>query len=142
MKLLELQQEQEERELLERDSNGAPATTRSAVVEQVAFGRVEGEVRERRRADYANAKSMPGSRRHSGELQGDDGIAQGGAEARRVMKGDGTNMNSFLFDDELDGDINSERLFPYSLAIVVKSARLILPIGATRKRRFDKPVES
>lgn len=126
MKLLELQQEQEERELLERDTNGAPATTRSAVVEQVAFGSVEGEVRERRRADYANAKSMPGSRRHSGELQGDDGIAQGGAEARRVMKGDGTNMNSFLFDDELDGDINSECLFQRSHApSLSSSSRLI-----------------
>lgn len=116
MKLLEQQQEREEKELLERGPSAAnadlaaPDAARSrSGNDLVAFAAPEGgEGRERRRADYANAKSMPGSRRHSGELQADGVVG----EARRAkgVAGEGPMLNSFLFDDELDADLQSMSL--------------------------------
>lgn len=115
MKQLELQQEQEERDLVARgtetDSTGAAGSTNDSVTFTAATSD-EGQARERRR-DYANAKSMPGSRRHSGELRGEDAlIAAGGPEARRALikGGEGAMLNSFQFDDELDADLQSESL--------------------------------
>lgn len=120
MKQLELQQEREERELVERGSDSATAPVRSRSGNNLATfnaGSIPdgGEVRERRRADYANAKSMPGSRRNSNGLSGEDAVTAG-ADVRRVMKsrgeGEGPMLNSFVFDDELDADLQSELFFP------------------------------
>ena len=115
MKQLELQQEREERDLLERvaaNANGDATTTTDSTKasaarsgNDVAFNASEGnEVR--RRADYANAKSMPGSRRHSGELQAGDAVPEGRRQKGR--EGEGQMLNSFIFDDELDADLQSE----------------------------------
>ncbi|KAL8278430.1 hypothetical protein RQP46_009120 [Phenoliferia psychrophenolica] len=118
MRKLEEQQEQEERELLERASAdpasaGATAPVRSrSGNDLVSFGTLasgeEGGAKEgsRRRADYANAKSMPGSRRHSGEIG--EGAAPANGEGVRRKNRDGEPMlNSFLFDDELDADLQN-----------------------------------
>lgn len=118
MKQLELQQEREEREL-ERgiapsdsaaatDSASATAAIRSRSGNDLAFNGGEGE--QRKRSDYANAKSMPGSRRHSGEI-----VVEGADGERRVKGRDGEApmMNSFLFDDELEADLQSELHYQY-----------------------------
>lgn len=121
MKQLELQQEREERDLLERvaaNANGDATTTSDSTKapavrsgNDVAFNATEGnEVR--RRADYANAKSMPGSRRHSGELQAGEVAPEGRRQKGR--EGEGQMLNSFIFDDELDADLQSESQFSVS----------------------------
>jgi hypothetical protein len=114
MKQLELQQEREERELVDRaaivaaggtPSSAAPIRSRSGN-DLTAFGSAdEGEVKEKKRVDYANAKSMPGSRRHSGEFK-EDGTGSEGLR-RKTREGEPM-LNNFLFDDELDADLQSE----------------------------------
>lgn len=116
MKQLELQQEREERELVDRaaivaaggtPSSTAPIRSRSGN-DLTAFGSAdEGEVKEKKRVDYANAKSMPGSRRHSGEFK-EDGTGSEGLR-RKTREGEPM-LNNFLFDDELDADLQSESL--------------------------------
>lgn len=121
MKQLELQQEREERELAAlaaaeggsppssplpaAGSTAAPARSRSGN-DLVAFE--EGEGSQRKKADYANAKSMPASRRHSGELKEDgtpvEGVRRKGREGEPML-------NNFLFDDELDADLQSTSTF-------------------------------
>ncbi|GAA5868617.1 hypothetical protein JCM1840_005513 [Sporobolomyces johnsonii] len=113
MKQLELQQQLEEQALL----SGAPSSN----------GRPDGPVRSRSGNDLASfgaaaaaagsggtAKSMPGSRRHSGEIaEGKENDAAGHGGIRRapggqVLDKEGKPMlNSFLFDDELDADLQN-----------------------------------
>lgn len=119
MKQLELQQEQEERELMERVANGevvpTPTSASPAAGKAAAGGPVRsqsgndlasfGDNEEDKKSKYANAKSMPGSRRHSGEIKAGDAPVDG----QRRKGTDGQPMlNSFLFDDELDTDLQSE----------------------------------
>lgn len=119
MKQLELQQEQEERELMERVANGevvpTPTSTSPAAGKAATGGPVRsqsgndlasfGDNEEDKKSKYANAKSMPGSRRHSGEIKAGDAPADG----QRRKGTDGQPMlNSFLFDDELDTDLQGE----------------------------------
>jgi len=119
MKQLELQQEQEERELMERVANGevvpTPTSASPAAGKAASGGPVRsqsgndlasfGDNEEDKKSKYANAKSMPGSRRHSGEIKAGDAPADG----QRRKGTDGQPMlNSFLFDDELDTDLQSE----------------------------------
>jgi len=125
MRQLELQQEEEERELLERgDANANPAAAAAAA----DSSKPSAPVRSQSGNDLAafgaapiaaataapaggviGAKSMPGSRRHSGEGPAEDGKedAAGAAKAARGKDGQ-THLNSFLFDDELDQDLQSE----------------------------------
>jgi hypothetical protein len=119
MKQLELQQEREERELMERAANGDASATTPPSASPAPAKSTSGPIRSRsgndlasyneddKKAQYANAKSMPGSRRHSGEIKavGDgahvEGVRRKGAEGQPML-------NSFLFDDELDADLQSE----------------------------------
>lgn len=114
MKQLEQQQEREERELMERVANGevVPAAAGSPSGKTAVGGPVRsqsgndlasfGDNDEEKKSKYANAKSMPGSRRHSGEMKGDAASAgKKGTDGQPML-------NSFLFDDELDTDIQSE----------------------------------
>ena len=130
MKQLELQQEREERELaaLAADAGGPPSSSPLPAADSTApvrsrsgndlvtFGTVEeGEGSQRKKADYANAKSMPASRRHSGELKEDgtpvEGVRRKGREGEPML-------NNFLFDDELDADLQSEFSSPFFFDVV------------------------
>lgn len=129
MKQLELQQEREERELLERagKSDATPASE-SAANGTEAKTNGTGPVRSqsgndlasfntndndgdegdntaaKAKSKYANAKSMPGSRRHSGEIKDGAAVTTDGTQQKK----DGQPMlNSFLFDDDLDDDLKS-----------------------------------
>jgi len=108
MKELERQQQLEEQALLGK--SGGPIRSRSG--NDLASFNGDASTASK----YAAAKSMPGSRRHSGELK--DGEAKDGdaaAASRKQPNGaqqqrdaDGKPMlNSFLFDDELDADLQS-----------------------------------
>ncbi|GAA5823058.1 hypothetical protein JCM11251_007469 [Rhodosporidiobolus azoricus] len=120
MKQLELQQQMEEQALLAASGGSKPnGPVRSRSGNDLAsFNAPAGSDK------YAAAKSMPGSRRHSGELaegaqEGQEGAPtkEGAAPAangiRRLPNGqqrdaDGKPMlNSFLFDDELDADLQN-----------------------------------
>lgn len=122
MKQLELQQEREEQELVARaaangtaaggnsaDSTSVPARSRSgndlASFSNDGAGVDAGE----RRKDYQNAKSMPGSRRHSGDLK-EDGSVPGvvGEGAGRKGRDGEPMLNNFTFDDELDSDLQGK----------------------------------
>ncbi|ORY89027.1 hypothetical protein BCR35DRAFT_191034 [Leucosporidium creatinivorum] len=117
MKQLELQQEQEERELMERVANGEVVPTPTSASPAPGKAATGGPVRSQsgndlasfgedddKKSKYANAKSMPGSRRHSGEIKAGDAPADG----QRRKGTDGQPMlNSFLFDDELDTDLQN-----------------------------------
>lgn len=120
MRQLELQQEREERELLERGGNTADASTATpdskttpAPVRSRSGNDLTGFNSESAAdggapatgAANLSAKSMPGSRRHSGEVVEGEQPAAGKPAAGK----DGQPMlNSFLFDDELDQDLQSE----------------------------------
>ncbi|GAA5969605.1 hypothetical protein JCM11641_008174 [Rhodosporidiobolus odoratus] len=118
MKQLELQQQMEEQALMaSTDGNGGAKST--------------GPVRSRSGNDlasfnaptaadkYAAAKSMPGSRRHSGELpdsaakegaagpRGPDGVRRGLPNGQQRDAEGKPMLNSFLFDDELDADLQN-----------------------------------
>ncbi|GAA5856818.1 hypothetical protein JCM9279_002029, partial [Rhodotorula babjevae] len=108
MKELERQQQLEEQALLGK--SGGPIRSRSG--NDLASFNGDASTASK----YAAAKSMPGSRRHSGELK--DGEAKDGdaaAASRKQPNGaqqqrdaDGKPMlNSFLFDDELDADLQN-----------------------------------
>ncbi|GAA6014967.1 hypothetical protein JCM10207_008688 [Rhodosporidiobolus poonsookiae] len=116
MKQLEMQQQLEEQALLAATggANGAkpngPVRSRSGN-DLASFNTSTTD-------KYAAAKSMPGSRRHSGELKegvvGENGVKGAGAQGgvRRVVgqqrDAEGKPMlNSFLFDDELDADLQN-----------------------------------
>lgn len=121
MKQLELQQEREEQELVARaaangtagatntDSTSVPARSRSG--NDLASFSNDGAVVDasERRKDYQNAKSMPGSRRHSGDLK-EDGAAPGvvGEGAGRKGRDGEPLLNNFTFDDELDSDLQGK----------------------------------
>lgn len=135
MRKLQEQQEQEERELVERAAAGVPTTstassptgpTSAAIAppvrsrsgnDLVSFGTISGgddgtKDVSKRRADYANARSMPGSRRHSGEIRDAADPAQVNGEGVRRKGREGEPMlNSFLFDDELEADLQSKLRF-------------------------------
>ncbi|GAA6061092.1 hypothetical protein JCM10212_006293 [Sporobolomyces blumeae] len=118
MKQLELQQQAEEQALLAA-TGGSPAPSNGG------SSKPTGPVRSRSGNDLAgfgaaaaasaaaiSAKSMPGSRRHSGELK--DGSKPEGKEGQtavrrgQVADKEGKPMlNSFLFDDELDADLQN-----------------------------------
>ncbi|BGP02159.1 hypothetical protein NBRC10513v2_005805 [Rhodotorula toruloides] len=120
MKQLELQQQLEEQALLAA-SGGAgkssgPVRSRSgndlASFNTSNGNAATGEAGAASSASkYASAKSMPGSRRHSGEIK--DEQARDGQDGVRKVNGqqkdaDGKPMlNSFLFDDELDADLQN-----------------------------------
>ncbi|GAA5912750.1 uncharacterized protein JCM6883_006222 [Sporobolomyces salmoneus] len=121
MKQLELQQQAEEQALLAA-SGGSPAPSSNG-----GSSKPNGPVRSRSGNDLAGfgaaaaassgsmaAKSMPGSRRHSGELkdgkEDKEGQGAAGAAGRRVQVADKEGkpmLNSFLFDDELDADLQN-----------------------------------
>ncbi|GEM10551.1 pumilio RNA binding protein [Rhodotorula toruloides] len=120
MKQLELQQQLEEQALLAA-SGGAggkssgPVRSRSGN-DLASFNNANGNaaageaVVPSSASKYASAKSMPGSRRHSGEIK--DEQAKDGQDGVRKVNGqkdaDGKPMlNSFLFDDELDADLQN-----------------------------------
>lgn len=126
MKQLELQQQLEEQQLLAAsgdakstgNANG-PIRSRSGndlasfnTADSNEHGAAGGVHASSAAAKYAAAKSMPGSRRHSGEIkeQQQKKLANGIAAAAGQQKdADGKPMlNSFLFDDELDADLQSE----------------------------------
>lgn len=112
MKQLELQQQMEEQALLAAQGGkpGGPVRSRSGN-DLASFNSQS--------AKYAAAKSMPGSRRHSGELSDsvskEDGAAPTADGVRRVPGANGqqrdaegkNQLNSFLFDDELDADLQN-----------------------------------
>ncbi|BGP18489.1 hypothetical protein JCM10213_001195 [Rhodosporidiobolus nylandii] len=107
MKQLELQQQMEEQALLD-GTNGAakpngPVRSRSGN-DLASFNAPQGADK------YASAKSMPGSRRHSGELaegaEGKDGVRRGAPNGQQ-RDAEGKMLNSFLFDDELDADLQN-----------------------------------
>ncbi|GAA6031615.1 hypothetical protein JCM8097_006550 [Rhodosporidiobolus ruineniae] len=120
MKQLELQQQLEEQALLAASggANGAakpagPVRSRSGN-DLASFNSPAGN------AKLMSAKSMPGSRRHSGELaegvkEGEDGAAPSAQDGvrRAVVNGQQRDaegkpmLNSFLFDDELDADLQN-----------------------------------
>lgn len=116
MKQLELQQQAEEQALLAA-SGGSPASSSNG-----GSSKHNGPVRSRSGNDLAgfgaaaaasaaaaSAKSMPGSRRHSGELKDGKEEKEGGARRGHVQDKEGKPMlNSFLFDDELDADLQSK----------------------------------
>lgn len=122
MKQLELQQQAEEQALLAA-TGGSPAPSSNG-----GSSKPTGPVRSRSGNDLAGfgaaaaassgsmaAKSMPGSRRHSGELkdgkeekEGQAGAAAGGRRVQVADKEGKPMLNSFLFDDELDADLQSE----------------------------------
>lgn len=118
MKQLELQQQAEEQALLAA-SDGSPASSSNG-----ESSKHNGPVRSRSGNDLAgfgaaaaasaaaaSAKSMPGSRRHSGELKDGKEEKEGGARRGHVQDKEGKPMlNSFLFDDELDADLQSTSL--------------------------------
>lgn len=131
MRQLELQQEREERELLERaqtstgvavgestavigSPGGAPVRSRSGndlVSFQSSPSPTSNNVIGSKALEYSNAKSMPGSRRHSGEIAGEDGAGGNVVVGSRRRNGNGEPMlNSFLFDDELEADLQSGSL--------------------------------
>lgn len=88
MKQLEAQQAKEEQELLGKDGE-APARSQS--------GTDLTKTDDQKNA-ASNARSMPGSRRHSNAGKEDkDGKRKPGEPM----------LNSFLFDDELDADLQS-----------------------------------
>ncbi|GAA5961456.1 hypothetical protein JCM3765_003587 [Sporobolomyces pararoseus] len=115
MKQLELQQQAEEQALLAA-TGGSPAPSSNG-------SKPTGPVRSRSGNDLAGfgaaaaassgsmaAKSMPGSRRHSGELKDGKDEKEGQAGGRRVQVADKEGkpmLNSFLFDDELDADLQN-----------------------------------
>ncbi|GAA6057883.1 hypothetical protein JCM3770_001815 [Rhodotorula araucariae] len=107
MKELERQQQLEEQALL-ASTNGKPGgPVRSRSGNDLASFNGDASTTSK----YAAAKSMPGSRRHSGELKDAEGKE---AEARKAPNGvqqrdaDGkATLNSFLFDDELDADLQN-----------------------------------
>lgn len=115
MKQLELQQQAEEQALLAA-TGGSPAPSSNG-------SKPNGPVRSRSGNDLAGfgaaaaassgsmaAKSMPGSRRHSGELKDGKEEKEGQAGGRRVQVADKEGkpmLNSFLFDDELDADLQN-----------------------------------
>lgn len=115
MKQLELQQQAEEQALLAA-SGGSPASSSNG-----GSSKHNGPVRSRSGNDLAgfgaaaaasaaaaSAKSMPGSRRHSGELKDGKEEKEGGARRGHVQDKEGKPMlNSFLFDDELDADLQN-----------------------------------
>ncbi|GAA5859486.1 hypothetical protein JCM8547_006845 [Rhodosporidiobolus lusitaniae] len=112
MKQLELQQQMEEQALLAASGGKPNGPIRSRSGNDLASFNSKA-------AQYASAKSMPGSRRHSGELsegvrEGQEGAAasqEGGV--RRAPNGQQRDaegkpmLNSFLFDDELDADLQN-----------------------------------
>jgi hypothetical protein len=129
MKQLELQQQLEEQQLLaasgDAKSTSATGTTNGPIrsrsgndlasfntADSNEHGAAGGVHASSTAAKYAAAKSMPGSRRHSGEIkeQQQKKLANGIAAAAGQQKdADGKPMlNSFLFDDELDADLQSE----------------------------------
>lgn len=134
MKQLELQQEREERELLERAGKGeaVSASESAASASEAKTNGSSGPVRSQSGNDlasfgaadhgdaesdnaaakanhkYANAKSMPGSRRHSGEIK--DVPATSSADGTQQKKDGQPMLNSFLFDDDLDDDLKSASL--------------------------------
>lgn len=96
MKQLEMQQEQEERELLEKGGPDGPARSQSGN-DLVKAGVTAEE--QQKKADLANARSMPGSRRHSNAGKEDaDGKRKPGEQM----------LNTFIFDDDLDSDLQSK----------------------------------
>ncbi|KAI5474402.1 pumilio RNA binding protein, partial [Pseudohyphozyma bogoriensis] len=126
MKQLELQQEREERELLERGGDASEETPAAAAPtpstipvrsrsgnDLVGFNSTtseNGDAKEKKKTDFSNARSMPGSRRHSGEVK--EGVAAaavaGGPDGVRKKGPQGEPMlNSFLFDDELEADLQN-----------------------------------
>lgn len=128
MKQLELQQQLEEQQLLAASGDakspsaaGTAGPIRSRSGNDLAsFNTSEmnehggaGAPHASAAAKYAAAKSMPGSRRHSGEIkeQQQKKLANGvaaAAAAGQQKDADGKPMlNSFLFDDELDADLQS-----------------------------------
>lgn len=112
MKELERQQQLEEQALLASTNGKSGGPVRSRSGNDLASFNGDASTASK----YAAAKSMPGSRRHSGELkEGEAKDAADGAAARKLPNGaqqqrdaDGKPMlNSFLFDDELDADLQS-----------------------------------
>lgn len=120
MRQLELAQEREERELMAKAAKGEPISSsppgspgskngpvRSQSGNDLAsFNNNGAPETDDKKSKYHNAKSMPGSRRHSGEVK--EGAAAAAAAAAAQGKKDGQPMlNSFLFDDELDADLQN-----------------------------------
>ncbi|KAK4047891.1 hypothetical protein OIO90_006052 [Microbotryomycetes sp. JL221] len=120
MRQLELAQEREERELMEKVAKGEPLPPTPPPASP-GSKQANGPVRSQsgndlasfgdddKKSKYHNAKSMPGSRRHSGEVKpGAEGGAAANVPAGAQVKKDGQPMlNSFLFDDELDADLQN-----------------------------------
>ncbi|GAA5820250.1 hypothetical protein JCM11491_000151 [Sporobolomyces phaffii] len=132
MKQLELQQQAEEQALLAATGGSSPAPSSNGGGSS-STNKPTGPVRSRSGNDLAGfgaaaaaggggggmaaAKSMPGSRRHSGELKdgkedkegaGSTAAAAGGRRVQVAADKEGKPMlNSFLFDDELDADLQN-----------------------------------
>ncbi|KAM0790804.1 hypothetical protein ACM66B_004650 [Microbotryomycetes sp. NB124-2] len=128
MRQLELEQEREERELMEKAAKGEPlpqtpppgsdAAKNGSVVRSQSGNDLASFGDDDKKSKYNNAKSMPGSRRHSGEVKpGADGAAAatatgaapaagGNAQVKRGVDGQPM-LNNFLFDDELDADLQN-----------------------------------
>lgn len=144
MKQLELQQQLEEQQLLaasgDAKSTSGPIRSRSGndlasfnTADSNEHGAAGGVHASSAAAKYAAAKSMPGSRRHSGEIkeQQQKKLANGIAAAAGQQKdADGKPMlNSFLFDDELDADLQSEsQWYPCGEAILFWRLTGVFPV--------------
>ncbi|GAA5993104.1 hypothetical protein JCM10908_003107 [Rhodotorula pacifica] len=126
MKQLELQQQLEEQQLLAASGDGKSTSTNGPIRSRsgndlASFNTSDsnehgstGGAHSSSASKYAAAKSMPGSRRHSGEIKEQqqkklaNGIAAAAAAAGQQKDADGKPMlNSFLFDDELDADLQN-----------------------------------
>ncbi|POY71655.1 hypothetical protein BMF94_5350 [Rhodotorula taiwanensis] len=128
MKQLELQQQLEEQQLLAASGDakspsaaGTAGPIRSRSGNDLAsFNTSEsnehggaGAPHASAAAKYAAAKSMPGSRRHSGEIKEQqqkklpNGVAAVAAAGQQKDADGKPMLNSFLFDDELDADLQN-----------------------------------
>ncbi|GAA6007253.1 uncharacterized protein JCM10292_003957 [Rhodotorula paludigena] len=116
MKQLELQQQLEEQALLAASggANGKPnGPVRSRSGNDLAsFNQANGADgaagAPSSASKYAAAKSMPGSRRHSGELKNGEADEHKKLANGQQRDAEGKPMlNSFLFDDELDADLQN-----------------------------------
>lgn len=130
MKQLELQQQLEEQQLLAasgdaKSPSAATAPIRSRSGNDLASFNTSDSAdagvagaHAPSASKYAATKSMPGSRRHSGEIKEQQQqhasqqikkLPNGVAVAGQQKDADGKPMlNSFLFDDELDADLQSQ----------------------------------
>lgn len=143
MKQLELQQQLEEQALLAASGGSAgkssgPVRSRSGN-DLASFNAPNGSAAAgdagaaSSASKYASAKSMPGSRRHSGEIKneqakdGQDGIRKAVPNGQQKDADGKPMLNSFLFDDELDADLQSaSRPGPSACPHVAPAQTLIL----------------